>query len=302
VSALMVRPVAARDTWRMPRAPRISLRADLENRPGDVRDAATRLLLGHQARWSARGPVRLGDIQPDLLAGVDGRSAEGARRELVARTHALEPRPWDVPLGRAESFQGWLGVMVLDGLLARSVGYDDLCSQELIGPGDLLRPWDDEGAVASVPATTTWSVLAPTRVALLDGRFASVACRWPTVVAALFARTVDRSRALSVHLAISQARQAEVRLLLLFWHLADRWGRVGRDGTVVSLRLTHERIAQLVCLRRPTVSMTLQRLAQDGTLIRRPDGSWVLPKPPPDATELTRGGVMTRGVEEPVAV
>lgn len=249
-------------------------------------DPTTRLLFGEQARWGVRPAVRLGDVQPDVLGGIAPDAKPLAHRHLVARTHELEPGVWRVPVERPEAFEGWIGVLVLDGLVARSVAFDDLCAQELVGPGDIVRPWDDDSVFASVPATAKWSVVAPTHVALLDDRLAAAACRWPSAVAALFARTVGRSRSLSVHLAISQARKADIRLLLLFWHLADRWGVVSRDGTVVPLRLTHERIAQLVCLRRPTVSMTLQRLSDEGTLVRRADGSWILPQPPPEVAEL----------------
>ena len=43
---------------------------------------------------------------------------------------------------------------------------------------------------------------------------------------ALLGRSVDRSRSLAFHFAIAHVRHAEVRLRMLFSHLADRWGRV----------------------------------------------------------------------------
>ena len=88
-------------------------------------------------------------------------------------------------------------------------------------------------------------MLEPTRLALLDGGFARRACRWPTVTAELMHRTLRRSRSLSVLLALTQARRADVRLRTLFWHLADRWGRVTPAGIVLPLQLTHSVIAQL---------------------------------------------------------
>ena len=38
------------------------------------------------------------------------------------------------------------------------------------------------------------------------------------------------------------------------WHVAERWGRVGRDSIVVDLPLSHQRLADLVGAHRPTVT------------------------------------------------
>jgi hypothetical protein len=74
----------------------------------------------------------------------------------------------------------------------------------------------------------------------------------------------------------------------LFWHLAERWGRVTGDGVIVPLALTHRILGQLVGARRPTVSTALSELAERGELVRRPDGSWLLRGDPPDAESLAR--------------
>ena len=147
---------------------------------------------------------------------------------------------------------------------------------ELVGQGDLARPWEHDGAAASMPFEADWRVLEPARLAILDDRFLAIACRWPTVVSAILGRAVRRSHGLALQLAISDVRHIEPRLLLLFWHLADRWGRVGRDGVTIPLRLTHEVIAQLVGAQRPTVSTALQALSREGLLTRRADRTWLL--------------------------
>ena len=66
------------------------------------------------------------------------------------------------------------------------------------------------------------------------------------------------------------------RVLALFWHLAERWGRMTGDGVVVPLALPHRIIAQLVGARRPTVSTAIVRLGERGALERRGNGAWVL--------------------------
>jgi hypothetical protein len=55
---------------------------------------------------------------------------------------------------------------------------------------------------------------------------------------------------------------------------------------VIPVPLTHERLAQLVCLRRPTVSMALQQLKHEGRLHREQDGSWLLHASPEDIEDL----------------
>jgi CRP/FNR family cyclic AMP-dependent transcriptional regulator len=76
------------------------------------------------------------------------------------------------------------------------------------------------------------------------------------------------------------------RLLTLFWHLAERWGRVGTDGVVVPLALTHRMLGLLVGARRPTVSSALRERDE---LVRGLDGSWLLRgEPPAPALALAR--------------
>jgi hypothetical protein len=63
--------------------------------------------------------------------------------------------------------------------------------------------------------------------------------------------------------------------------LADRWGRVERDGSVVvPLPLTHRLLAGIVGSQRPTVTTALSRLAERRRVSRRDDG-WVLHGAPP---------------------
>jgi hypothetical protein len=76
--------------------------------------------------------------------------------------------------------------------------------------------------------------------------------------------------------AISQITGVETRIEALLWHLSQRWGRVGRDGVILGLALSHRMIGSLVGARRPTVSTALARLASDGRVLRRADGLWLL--------------------------
>ena len=86
---------------------------------------------------------------------------------------------------------------------------------------------------------------------------------------------MQRSRNLAVNMAIVHQARVDVRLQMLLWHLAGRWGRVRSDATVLPLRLTHTLLADLVAARRPTVTSALTDLARRG-LIRSHGDSWML--------------------------
>jgi CRP-like cAMP-binding protein len=120
-------------------------------------------------------------------------------------------------------------------------------------------------------------------VAVLDRRFARVACRWPELVARLIGRTLRRSRWLAILLTISSMPRVDARVQALLWHLADRWGHVTLDGVVVPVRLTHDMIGRLVGAHRPSVTTALSELAREGRISRLPNG-WLLRGDPPAAS------------------
>ena len=224
-----------------------------------------------------RVAVRVIDEDPGLLGPLTGELADAARHQLMARTLWRDPGRWeplrsDLPL----RFDGWLGMLVLDGLLVRQVEVSGLRCCELLGPGDVLRPWDEDDGSATLNTSAEWRVLEPTRLALLDAGFARRASRWPTLSVELMQRATRRSRSLSVLLAVTQARRADVRLRTLFWHLADRWGRMTPAGVVLPLCLTHTVIAQLTGLRRPSVSISLGELERSGEIVRLSKSSWLI--------------------------
>jgi CRP/FNR family transcriptional regulator, cyclic AMP receptor protein len=95
---------------------------------------------------------------------------------------------------------------------------------------------------------------------------------------------MQRSRTLAVNMAIAHYQRTDRRLLLLLWHLADRWGRVTPEGIRLPLPVTHQLLADLVAARRPSVSSGLQRLAREGLVSRAGDG-WVLHGEPPDEAQ-----------------
>jgi CRP-like cAMP-binding protein len=232
--------------------------------------------------------VRLRDEDPELFAGLQAASADARRGSVTAETLWLERGPWPGWPGTQDASEEHLGLLVLDGLLLRSVQLGDSVRSELIGPGDVVRPWDPDGEEASLPFGVRWEVVEEARLAVLDGDVLRSLCAWPGVVSRVVERASRRSSRLALQLAITDLRRVDQRLLLLLWHCADRWGRVRPDGVLVPVRVTHDVLAQLVGAHRPTVTSSLRRLTQAGLVRRCPDRSWLLAPDPPSWTTALR--------------
>ncbi len=115
---------------------------------------------------------------------------------------------------------------------------------------------------------------------MLDIGFASKMAAFPEIYAQIVARALRRSRQLAVSMAIVHQPKVNVRLHMMFWHLADRWGTMRSDGAFVPLPLTHALLAELVAARRPTVSASLGSLERSGKVIPV-EGGWMLHGDPP---------------------
>jgi CRP-like cAMP-binding protein len=217
----------------------------------------------------------------------DGELADGVpddRRGLAIRSSVAEllrvgRGEWDAR-PPAESTRGGHGLLVLDGLLVRRVGIAERVAAELLGPGDLLRPLEHDGEEATLPFAATWRVLEPLTLAVLDQRWTARTAPYPEVGVALAGRAMRRSRRLANMFVIDSYPHLDERLLLLLWELADRYGRVRREGVHVPLRMTHQTLSELAAARRPSVSAVLGRLAASGALQRVDDG-WLLRGEPP---------------------
>lgn len=223
---------------------------------------------------AARDLVRLLDADPDLGERLTPDDRERAHHQLVAEVMRVTPGRWDAA-GAIEPGSSPLGLLILDGLLLRDLDLGRRASTEVLGTGDLLRPWDTDAVNGELPFAARWMVLEPLRLAVLDQRFLLTVMRFPAVVDALFARATRRHRGLAARLVVNQLVRLEDRLLLALWTLADRWGRVTPDGVLIPMGLTHSALARLVGARRPSVTSALGDLSRDRLLERTEDG-WLL--------------------------
>jgi CRP/FNR family cyclic AMP-dependent transcriptional regulator len=155
------------------------------------------------------------------------------------------------------------GMLVLDGVVSVNVRVGDRVAAELLGPGDVVEACQP-ASEDLVACATEWRGLVPTRMAVLDGDFAQRVRPWPQIMQALLGRAERRTRNLNVQRAITSQPRLEVRLALLLWHLAARWGRVEPGGIRLPLPLTHQLLGRLVGAERPSVSHALARLARSG--------------------------------------
>ena len=221
-----------------------------------------------------RRKLPLLDVDPDLGTLLSDDRLEAARRDLDVEVYRLAQGPWSH--GGEDANPEHVGLLLVEGVIAREVVVSDTVSTELLGPGDVVRPWSLQEPPALLQLSVRWIVLTESRVAVLDRRVGAHLARWPEVNAALIDRVNDRAKRLAVTQAISQLNRVDRRLLALFWHLAERWGRMTKDGVAVPLTLSHRMLGQLVGARRPTVSTAIAELAARDELVRRDDGTWLL--------------------------
>jgi hypothetical protein len=219
--------------------------------------------------------VRLLLADPELGEGIAPESLEVAQRSLVVPLVEGAPGEEAALAARLQS-PAPLGMLVLDGLLLRETQVAGAAAAELLGVGDVLMP-DNRPVADLMPggASVDWRLLTPVRLAVLDAAFLERAARWPQVGWQLTRRTLGRSQASAVQLAICSRPRVEDRLMLLMWHLARRWGRVTPDGVRLELPLTHAVLGKLVGAHRPSVTTALGSLVDRGLVVRAEDG-WVL--------------------------
>jgi CRP/FNR family transcriptional regulator, cyclic AMP receptor protein len=219
--------------------------------------------------------VRVLEVDPDLGRTLSQDDLHEAQARVSAPTVVLEPGRWDQRALFAEA-PAVVGMLVLEGLVARDVVVDGRSCRQLLGSGDALLEGAAHPVTSLLHTHIEWIVLERTRVALLGEAWVRATGRWPALNAELLLRAGEQAARLAVYQAIVHLPNVEDRVRSLFLLLADRWGRVTGDGIVIPVTLTHEALGLLVGAKRPTVTLALQELERQDLLSRRRDGTWVL--------------------------
>jgi CRP/FNR family transcriptional regulator, cyclic AMP receptor protein len=221
----------------------------------------------------ALGSARLLELDPELGEGLGPAALEQAHHAFTVPVVDAPPGSWSPDAVCAAGIHPF-ALMVVEGLVVRDLLIAGNAASELLGAGDVVDHQGQRGGL--LPAVSRWTIAQPARIAVLDERLLPLLRAQPVLAARLVARSTQYGTRLAAQRAISQLPRVEDRLLALFGHLAERWGRVGTAGIIVPLRLTHETLGRLVGARRPTVSLALKDLAGQGVVVRRDDGAWIL--------------------------
>jgi CRP/FNR family transcriptional regulator, cyclic AMP receptor protein len=202
------------------------------------------------------------DLDDDLAEEFDVRSRVSARQLATAKL--LEADVGENDLSNwFDVVRGGMGLLVLEGMIAFEMRVGDRTTTELVGAGDLLQP-PPRSVDELLEGVASWRVLCPALLALLDSEFADRVRPWPQIGRAMMRRAGRRTTDVNVVRAITAQPRLEVRLDLLLWHLAGRWGRVEPAGIRLTLPLTHRLLGQLAGAERPSISHALARLSHAG--------------------------------------
>jgi len=214
------------------------------------------------------------DIDPDLGADVGHEDWEAARRACRGVLVSAPAGRWELLLSAEES-RALVGLVIVTGMICREVRLRDRHLIELLGPGDVLQlPVTGDGPRLGTDIHLTAVVDA--QMLALGQPFIRAAARWPGLLVALQQRIEAQRERLAVQALIAHLPRAEHRLLLMLWHLAQRWGFVTPAGIVLPLPLSHDVLGQLTAARRSTATLALRALEQAGTIKRLQDGSWLV--------------------------
>lgn len=220
------------------------------------------------------GPVaHILEEDPDLADGLTPEERQVATRSFRAPViTAARPR-WDPP--QCDPVCTY-GLLLLDGLIGRRVRVGPAVATELLGPGDIVRPWEEPLLWGMMPPELDWRVFRPARIAVLDERITTLIGRRPQLVVNFSGRLLRRARSVSYLMAVTHQMRVEDKLLATLWHLASNWGRVTPEGVTLPFRLTHEVLGEIVGSQRPSVTTALRGLQRQGRVRRAERGGYIL--------------------------
>ena len=229
------------------------------------------------SRRSADAPVSrvsLLRVWPDIAAQLAPEERGAVERALVAPlvTASDEDLADALAVESGDAFD----FVLIEGTVLKETALAASSALELLGPGDVLAPPLSATRQLDFRAVSRYLAHGDVWIATLGGRFTRVAVRWPQISDFLHGQIAEQAHRASMHLAMLHLPRADHRILALFAELGERFGRVTPDGIRIDLPLSHELIGRLTASRRPTVTLALQDLSDQGLLTRLADNSWKL--------------------------
>jgi len=89
-------------------------------------------------------PVSVLDVDTALADLIPSDQRAQARQATGAATIEFDVGSWTAPVD-SDAFRGGYGLLVFEGLMLRRAGIEGRHAAELLGSGDLLRPWQHDG-------------------------------------------------------------------------------------------------------------------------------------------------------------
>jgi hypothetical protein len=228
---------------------------------------------GHKDR------VPLLDARPELTRHL----TPDERAELVgASLPVISAGPGYLELDELLDRHKAFGATVVDGLVMGSLRIGRQSGTHLLGPGDLLRT--ESEVWPAWLGDLEFRTAAPVQLGLFGNDLLIAVHRWPRIAQGLYASVGDQLHRLTAQLVVCQLPRVEDRVLAILWLLAETWGHVTPGGVRLPLSLTHETLGGLIGARRPTVTLALRKLTDEGALVPQESG-WLLLESPPEPEE-----------------
>lgn len=202
--------------------------------------------------------------------------ALGARPPVRSGAVLLEPGSFDV--NSLIVPEQCFGLLVLEGLIAAKLELGRARVAWLLGADDLIRP--REMGELTLTRGSRWRALTRATVVPVADISGQLPTPNPALVQQLLARATSTSHWLLATTLILSAPSIEERLLLLFAHYGERWGKVTPQGVRLDLPLTHDLLASLSGAQRPTVTIALRSLTKQRLLTRVSRDRWLLVRDP----------------------
>src|SRR5690242_13537076 len=103
---------------------------------------------GYVLTLPMNGSLRVLEVDPDLGQGLGEEEFAFAERDLVVGVLNVDRGRWDAQSTWA-AVPAELGFLIISGVLARDVYVGKRASLEILGPGDLVRPWPTDRHAAA---------------------------------------------------------------------------------------------------------------------------------------------------------